>query len=853
MSRMVVVDDTSHLIHYEGSWFVDTTGSQDSKGNYGPVINKTLHGTVTNASISFAYNGTGISALGTINLRNDSGVLDPQWQCFLDGVQLRSNPARDFENNWSLCNVASTPGVSVNDGPHILTVNITVQRSQTFWFDRINYKPSDSVPLDDETIIVQNNDPELMYDPSWVSLGGDSNATSQTGSNVTFFFQGISLSWFGYFPSQRSRGASSGTFSVDDGTPRSFTLEGLPNANSVTRYNQEFFRTPDLNPGHHKLDVVFLGNDKTTPLVLDYLVIRNSTAGTNQTNPSDGDGDGDLNVGVSGVSRSKVGVIVGGVLGGLAVVLGLLIVLLICQRRHRRKKKEDSRPQHITVIDTTGNGLPAEPSIRSRPLRTPLFSNPGISSFSHASQFLPSSKLARYQQQQSPAATSHPRSSGSESMSGPTSTFQSTYHQSAPSDRGFQSSEVIVHEDSGTGITVMGTNNLRNDSGVLDPQWQCFVDGVLLRSNPFSFFENNWSLCDLASTPGVSVEDGPHVLTVNVTVQRSQTFWFDRINYKPSTTVPLDDKVIMVENDDPDIQYDSHWIRWAGNANSTSQTGSKFKFFFDGISLSWLGYIPSNSPHGAASGTYSIDDNTPISFPLNGLPDANSVTLYNQEFFRTPDLNPGRHKLDVVFLGNEQTTPLVLDYLVIRRNGTAGVDQTTPSDGAGGQTSSSKTNLGAIVGGILGSLVIVLGILILLIYRRRRHRSKIREVPQNITIIDTTGNDHSRETSVHPHPSFPYPGVSFSHPSQFLPSSKLARYQENQRTHHIQTSPGLSSDPQSSVPSSAVQSTRYTQVPSEGDFQPDVVVHEDSGIRNVSPDPPPPPPRIEVPPSYTPT
>ncbi|PPR02071.1 hypothetical protein CVT24_011170 [Panaeolus cyanescens] len=400
----------------------------------------------------------------------------------------------------------------------------------------------------------------------------------------------------------------------------------------------------------------------------------------------------------------------------------------------------------------------------------------------------------------------------------------------------------------GSAITVFGTNNLQNVSGVLDPQWQCFVDNVPLVSNYTINVQNNWKLCDVP--PGVNIADGPHVLTVNVTVKQSQTFYFDRLTYLPSSTVRRDDKVIAIENFDPELIYDSHWEPWGPGllANITQQPGSKVTFYFSGISLKWISYVPYQKPHRPASGTYSIDDKTPTSFTING-PTSPMLALYNQEIFTTPDFNPGLHKLDVVFLGNNETTPLSLDYLIIRRNSSAGIDQT--SNGAGDKAS-SKSKLGATVGGVLGGLVISLGVLIvLLIHRRKMHQRRIQGRPQNITIIDTTGGDrdHSRETSMHPQPSIPNPTNYLRHASQFLPRSKLARFQEQQRSLHVQESSGNSYDLQNSAPSSTIQSNRYTPVPSQNDTHSEFVIHEDSGLRIVSPSQPQ---KIEVPPSYTP-
>jgi hypothetical protein len=50
------VDDVDSQIQYTGPWFPDQ-GSQDSVGNFGPPYQSTMHGTISNASLSFAFHG----------------------------------------------------------------------------------------------------------------------------------------------------------------------------------------------------------------------------------------------------------------------------------------------------------------------------------------------------------------------------------------------------------------------------------------------------------------------------------------------------------------------------------------------------------------------------------------------------------------------------------------------------------------------------------------------------------------------------------------------------------------------------------------------------------------------------
>jgi hypothetical protein len=125
----------------------------------------------------------------------------------------------------------------------------------------------------------------------------------------------------------------------------------------------------------------------------------------------------------------------------------------------------------------------------------------------------------------------------------------------------------------------MGTNNIRNDSGVLDPTWDCFVDNVSIGpTTPFQYVENNWVFCSKDN-----LVDGPHTLTVNATVLKAQTFWFDGIQYVPSASVSLEHAAVMIDSLDPQLQYGPGWQALGDTANMTENANSTFTFSFVGV------------------------------------------------------------------------------------------------------------------------------------------------------------------------------------------------------------------------------------------------------------------------------
>ncbi|KAJ3515507.1 hypothetical protein NLJ89_g1716 [Agrocybe chaxingu] len=340
--RWVVVDDTNTDIVYTGSsWFQDT-GSQDSAGNFGPAYRSTLHGTKANASLSYSFSGSRVRVWGTNNIRNDSGVIDPKWECFIDQISIGTTSTFAFaENNWLFCEHNG-----LVDGPHVLTVNATVNREQTFWFDAIHYVPSPSASLDKAEILLDNRDPALGYGPQWQSLGATANMTTRQGSIFDFDFYGVSLSWYGFIPTELPHDATTATYSVDGETPVNFLLKGLPVDNTITIYNQKFFETKTYPAGPHHLSVVYQGNGQSTPLTLTHLVIQNGTASSTTTSAgSSGTGGAGNSGNLSGnggnaESSTNVGAIAGGVIGGLVLILLAVLAFVFLRRRHQRRQRE---------------------------------------------------------------------------------------------------------------------------------------------------------------------------------------------------------------------------------------------------------------------------------------------------------------------------------------------------------------------------------------------------------------------------------------------------------------------------------------------------------------------------------
>ena len=204
-NRVVIVDDTNPNIQYFGPWFAAQNTQLNTYSTRGPPFQNTLHGVKVNASFSYSFSGmyrwlfcfitlslvfgrfsgSQITVLGTIITTNTSGTQDPTWECFVDNISIGWNISAGSaaENSWIFCQ-----NDLLQNGPHVLIVNVTVLHEQTFWFDELQYLPSSNVSLYNSTVIVYSSDSAVQYSSGWTELNGNVNLTQTAGSTLRFQF-----------------------------------------------------------------------------------------------------------------------------------------------------------------------------------------------------------------------------------------------------------------------------------------------------------------------------------------------------------------------------------------------------------------------------------------------------------------------------------------------------------------------------------------------------------------------------------------------------------------------------------------------------------------------------------------
>jgi hypothetical protein len=189
---------------------------------------------------------------------------------------------------------------------------------------------------------------------------------------------GTNVSLYGFNEGDSSaRVASTGRYHIDGSHENNFVNPGSrpPPANPsgrIDNYNELLFTSSDLDPGTHDLTVTFTGvktgNESIQWLAIDYFYVT-ASAGTGGDGGQSGSSGSASDGSESG--KSPVGAIVGGVVGGVAVLVLLgLGVLFFLKRRKRSRDAEltagsggyfDAQPNFLSSSSGGANGVSPYP------------------------------------------------------------------------------------------------------------------------------------------------------------------------------------------------------------------------------------------------------------------------------------------------------------------------------------------------------------------------------------------------------------------------------------------------------------------------------------------------------------
>ncbi|KAF8912164.1 hypothetical protein CPB84DRAFT_1841851 [Gymnopilus junonius] len=353
MSPTVIVDDTDPGIQYVGSWSQDLLGPHYTEGNFGDPYGNTLHFTNSDGSFSYIFEGTQVTVTGTVQYPGGA-TPNPAWVCSVDGTLIPTKNYNSASNRLDLCDTDN-----LSDGTHNITVQVISSDQHTFWFDYFQYTPSDKVDLADAVLSFDHTDPQ------------------------------INLTWYGFYDNTLPLAPTTATYTINGQAPVSFNLNGSAAQATGIQYNQIFFQTHQLSPGNHSIQVVYQGNSTFVPLSLNSIVVQHSSINTHVYSA----------IGVRQPTSTpasdhsiNTGAVIGGALGGLALLVALGMAFLFWHLR--RKHSKDGKHKYL-VVD------PGDPT----PMATA--SESGVPASLHFNGGIPSSARLTLANQTSSTPTSY--------------------------------------------------------------------------------------------------------------------------------------------------------------------------------------------------------------------------------------------------------------------------------------------------------------------------------------------------------------------------------------------------------------------------------------------------------------
>ncbi|KAL0063148.1 hypothetical protein AAF712_009938 [Marasmius tenuissimus] len=369
--RRIVVDDTDPRITYDsGAWNFDAS-TFDNFGVWGDPYNRTMRGTNSGkAGFTFTFEGEYqvfvcdfIQVKGAKDNRkisrpsndtNDPIEALPKYTCQVDGSAISTigyrNNMYEITNNW-LCEASR-----LSKGPHTLTMNITLDDPnwQIFWLDSIEYAYLEGADLSKEVVKIDSSDPvSCTYHNdtgSWRGSSGLFNGTGDTSATMSFRFNGSSVSLYTFNEGSESDwDRTSGRYYIDNTGDTAFDIPGskpLPfnDQNRTDWLHQHLFTTNKVDGGkEHEMVITYTGaktgSNSAQWLLIDYFYVTGAgasgspEAAAGGPGGENGEGSGDN----SGRSKTPVGAIAGGVVGGVVALLGIAGLIWLLMRRRRRR------------------------------------------------------------------------------------------------------------------------------------------------------------------------------------------------------------------------------------------------------------------------------------------------------------------------------------------------------------------------------------------------------------------------------------------------------------------------------------------------------------------------------------
>ncbi|KAF7334560.1 hypothetical protein MVEN_02285900 [Mycena venus] len=330
----VLVDDNNPLVQYSNysrGWRLPSGSGQPQE------FNRTTHEPLSpDESATLAFNGTSITVFGTVANKGKARM----------NFSIDGRPSGSFEVDEGSAqghNMRFWNASDLKDTLHNLSIIVDhdslIRTSRTLFLDYFVYTTTSTAG---KLVLIDDSDTALRYSKSgWHSQNDSDSSLERTqhfsdkgGSWVCLSFEGTQISLFGTGPTP--------SFATIDGSSSLVNLRSRDDPPS----DKQFFQSSTLSPGNHTLNITV-----GPQTAIDYFLVTTesdppstslSSSSIGLTDPAP-TGASKLPAGApqatGGLKTSKplpIAAIVGGAVGGLALLLLVLVAVLMWRRRARR-------------------------------------------------------------------------------------------------------------------------------------------------------------------------------------------------------------------------------------------------------------------------------------------------------------------------------------------------------------------------------------------------------------------------------------------------------------------------------------------------------------------------------------
>ncbi|PPQ76018.1 hypothetical protein CVT24_006565 [Panaeolus cyanescens] len=645
-STTVIVDSSSPSIRYVGDWIPSdpTDDMRDPTKFMGGTLpfSKQLYRAPEGKQVSLFHTFTGTTKLhvrGTVDTA-DRGAVSYDQMCDVQprGPMVATESfliSGGQENDYMLCELRNLTPTET----YTLNFTVNVERGHPVWFDRLVLEPSANADLTNALVRLDHRHLSIKYDNDWVNNFNSVHYTNKSQSKVAFDFTGTSVSWYHSHVINWARGSSQATWSIDNEPQQTVTIPAVEPALASLFVEELLFKTPELEPRPHRLEVTYLGQDPTVerPLSLRNLLVQNAPiptgAPTSSTPVSGSQTPAGGHVSTSELSQgAKIGVGVGVSVAGM-ILIGVFVLMFL--RKRRMAAKKDHLPTKL-ARENSGS-LSSESDQREfdiiiAPHRSvaSLKRNLLRKNVGEMFEMLVTSQRSR---PKSDVTSSNTRNYPAEDVHRSTPGIRRVYWEKDRLHAHVCFTSVVIYlyctkgeilhdnrsdivslnqicpyagariETGGgnpqqpasvTGLRLHATvNTTRSGTGTPPLNQVCEVTphGTALASDPVlpaSALVNDHILCDIRSL--LPTQTYTFNYTVNVA---SGGVWFDRLVLDPTSDLNIGDfTIVELDHRHPSIRYDRDWTNIDDVLHRTNKPQSKMWVNFTGMNSTIQGLIP---------------------------------------------------------------------------------------------------------------------------------------------------------------------------------------------------------------------------------------------------------------------